>query len=166
MKKYLTLILLGIILVLAAVLAGVLFFMKNHPLEQRAVVQPVSTVADLEPDSELWGVSYPLEYSSWLLTADNKEDTEYGGSSKFSHLERDPRQVILFTGYPFSWEYNDDRGHGNALQDVAARRLPFRNHLGGLKCFWRNAATRRLQYSLTGRARSIVWGHPSSLAYS
>ena len=118
MKKYLSLILVGIILVLAAVLAGVLFFMKNHPLEQRAVVQPVSTVAALEPDSELWGVSYPLEYSSWLLTADNTEDTEYGGSSKFSHLERDPRQVILFTGYPFSWEYNDDRGHGNALDDV------------------------------------------------
>ena len=31
MKKYITLILVGIILVLAAVLAGVLFFMKNHP---------------------------------------------------------------------------------------------------------------------------------------
>jgi nitrite reductase (cytochrome c-552) len=33
-------------------------------------------------------------------------------------LERDPRQVILFAGYPFSKDYNDDRGHANALEDV------------------------------------------------
>ena len=94
MKKYLTLILVGIILILAALLAAVLFFMKNHPPEQRAVIQPVSTVEALEPDSELWGIGYPLQYSSWLLTADNIEDTEYGGSSQFSHLERDPRQRL------------------------------------------------------------------------
>jgi len=45
-------------------------------------------------------------------------DTTYGGSSQFSWLERDPRQVILFAGYPFSKDYNDDRGHANALEDV------------------------------------------------
>jgi len=120
MKKYTVLILLGIILLLAALLAAVLFFMKNHPVEQRAIVQPLVTIAPLEPDSELWGQNYPLEYSSWLLTAGNETDTEYGGSSQFSQLERDPRQVLLFAGYPFSWEYNDDRGHAHALEDVRA----------------------------------------------
>ena len=50
-------------------------------------------------------------------------DTTYGGSSKFSWLERDPRQKILFAGYPFSKEYNDDRGHMNAV-DRCARDQP------------------------------------------
>lgn len=118
MKKYIPLVLLGIILILAALLVGVLFFMKNHPPQSRAVVQPLVTVEPLEPDSSLWGQNFPLEYSTWLMTTDNREDTAYGGSSQFSHLLRDPRQVVLFTGYSFSWEYNDDRGHGNALQDV------------------------------------------------
>ncbi len=120
MKKILPLILTGIILILAAVLAGVLFFMKNHPVESRAVVAPLVTVDALEPDSSIWGTNFPLEYSTWLLTAENISDTEYGGSSKFSHLVRDPRQIILFSGYPFSWEYNDDRGHAHALEDVRA----------------------------------------------
>ncbi len=118
MKKYTVFILTGIILILAGVLAGVLLFMKNHPIEQRAIVQPLTDIALIEPDSSLWGINFPLEYSTFLLTEGNDTDTEYGGSSKFSHLLRDPRQVLLFAGYPFSWEYNDDRGHGNALTDV------------------------------------------------
>ena len=120
MKKYIPLILSGIIVLLAAVLAGVLLFLRNHPVEQRAVIQPLVSVAPLEPDSSIWGTNFPLEYSTWLLTAGNNTDTEYGGSSGFSHLERDPRQVLLFMGYPFSVDYNDDRGHGNALIDVNA----------------------------------------------
>ncbi len=135
MKKYTTIILLGIIVILAALLAGVLFFMKNHPVEQRAVVQPLVTVEPMEPDSSIWGTNYPLEYSSWLLTASNEIDTEYGGSSGFSHLERDPRQVLLFMGYPFSRDYNDDRGHGNALADVnATKRVTETTHATCYSC--------------------------------
>ncbi|MBI4730843.1 MAG: ammonia-forming cytochrome c nitrite reductase subunit c552 [Chloroflexi bacterium] len=135
MKKYTTFILLGIIVILAALLAGVLFFMKNHPVEQRAVVQPLVTVEPMEPDSSVWGTNYPLEYSSWLLTESNNIDTEYGGSSGFSHLERDPRQVFLFMGYPFSRDYNDDRGHGNALTDVnATKRVTETTHATCYSC--------------------------------
>ena len=36
MKKYMTLILVGVIVVLAATLVGVLIFMKNQPPQQRA----------------------------------------------------------------------------------------------------------------------------------
>ncbi|MGE5249544.1 MAG: ammonia-forming cytochrome c nitrite reductase subunit c552, partial [Bacteroidota bacterium] len=56
--------------------------------------------------------------NSLQKTATNNIDTTYGGSSKFSWLERDPRQKILFAGYAFSKDYNDDRGHMNALTDV------------------------------------------------
>ncbi len=117
MQKYTTLILAGIVVVLAAILTGTLIFMQNQPVQQRAV-QPLVEIKAMEPDSSQWGLNFPNEYSSFLKTKDNNADTTYGGSSKYSQLERDPRQVILFAGMPFSKEYNDDRGHEWALVDV------------------------------------------------
>jgi len=135
MKKYITIILVGIILILAFILAGVLLYLKNQPPQERAVVQPLVTVEPMEPDSSIWGTNYPNEYDTWLLTAGNVADTEYGGSSGYSQLERDPRQVLLFMGYPFSKDYNDDRGHGNALTDVnATRRVTDTTHATCYSC--------------------------------
>ena len=135
MKKATGFILVGIIVVLAALLAGTLYFLKTQPVQERAVVQPLVTVEPMEPDSSIWGTNYPNEYSTWLLTASNSTDTEYGGSSGYSQLERDPRQVILFAGYPFSKDYNDDRGHGNALADVnATLRVNDKTHATCYSC--------------------------------
>jgi nitrite reductase (cytochrome c-552) len=119
MKKYMTLILVGTIVVLSAVLIGVLTFMRNQPPQERAF-QPLVDIRVMEPDSEKWGVNFPNQLSTLQKTATNNIDTTYAGSSAFSWLERDPRQVILFAGYPFSKDYNDDRGHANALEDVRA----------------------------------------------
>ena len=121
MKKYTTVILAGMIVLLSAVLFGVLVFMKNQPPQERAFQQLVE-IKPMEPDSELWGQNFPNQYSTLQKTASNNIDTEYAGSSQFSWLERDPRQVILVTGYPFSKDYNDDRGHANALEDVRATK--------------------------------------------
>lgn len=117
MKKYTTLILSGLVVVLAAVLIGVLTYVRNHPVQQRAV-EPLVAIAPMEPDSSVWGVNFPNQYDTFMKTKTNNLDTVYGGSSEFSWLERDPRQVILFAGMPFSKDYNDDRGHANALIDV------------------------------------------------
>ena len=117
MKNYSTLLLVGIIVILAAVLTGVLVFTKNNPAQGRAL-QPIVEIAPMEPDSARWGINFPNQWASLQQTEFNNIDTTYGGSSKFSWLERDPRQKILFAGYPFSKEYNDDRGHMNMLTDV------------------------------------------------
>jgi nitrite reductase (cytochrome c-552) len=119
MNKYTNFILGGIIIVLAAGLAGTLIFLKNQPPQERAIA-PIVQIAEMEPDSARWGINFPNQWNTLQQTANNKTDTTYGGSSKFSQLERDPRQIILFTGYPFSKEYNDDRGHMNAVTDVNA----------------------------------------------
>jgi len=121
MKRYTTVILVGIILVLAAALVGVLTFLRNQPPQERAT-QPIVEVAPMEPDSSKWGINYPNQWATLQKTETNTTDTTYGGSSQFSWLERDPRQVILFAGYPFSTDYNDDRGHMNALVDVRATK--------------------------------------------
>ncbi len=117
MKKYMTLILVGVIVVLSATLIGVLTFMRNQPPQQRAFESLVE-IKPMEPDSSVWGQNFPNQWSTLQKTETNNVDTTYAGSSQFSWLERDPRQKILFAGYPFSKDYNDDRGHMNALEDV------------------------------------------------
>ncbi len=97
MQKYSTIILVGIIVVLAAVLAGVLIYLKNQPPQERAF-EPIVEIAAMEPDSSEWGLNFPNQWTSLQQTEYNNVDTTYGGSSKFSWLERDPRQVILFAG--------------------------------------------------------------------
>jgi nitrite reductase (cytochrome c-552) len=151
MKKYLgTIILVGIILILAVVLVLVLIFMKNQPPQPRAVT-PLTEIQPMEPDSSLWGTNFPNQYDSWLLTEDNKTDTEYGGSSGFSHLLRDPRQVLLFKGYAFSKEYNDDRGHGNALRDVnEIKRVDATTHATCYSCKSSNNAALWSELGLVG----------------
>jgi nitrite reductase (cytochrome c-552) len=140
MKKYTNLILVGIIVVLAAVLTGTLIFLKNQPPQQRSTL-PLVEIKPMEPDSAQWGINFPNQYDTLMKTKTNNIATTYGGSSKFSHLTEDPRQVLLFAGYPFSKEYNDDRGHANALVDVQnTKRLnltpgdPNENHATCYSC--------------------------------
>ncbi len=121
MKNYTNIILAGIVVVLAAALIGVLAYAKNQTSTERAT-QPLVEIAPMEPDSAKWGVNFPNQYDTLMKTKTNNIDTTYAGSSQFSWLERDPRQVILFAGYPFSKDYNDDRGHANALEDVRATK--------------------------------------------
>ncbi len=121
MKNYTNLILAGIVVVLAVALVGTLAYIKNQPPERRST-QPLVEIAPMEPDSSKWAVNFPNQYDTLMKTKTNNTDTVYGGSSAFSWLERDPRQVILFAGYPFSKDYNDDRGHINMLEDVRATK--------------------------------------------
>ena len=134
MKKYTNPILVGIIVVLAAGLAGTLLYLKNQPPQERGF-QPIVEIASMEPDSSKWGINFPNEYATLLKTADNNTPTTYGGSEKFSHLIEDPRQVILFAGYSFSKEYNEDRGHQNSLTDVRAiKRVDKMTHATCYSC--------------------------------
>ncbi len=134
MKKYTNPILVGIIVVLAAGLTGTLLYLKNQPPQERGF-QPIVEIASMEPDSSKWGINFPNEYATLLKTADNNTPTTYGGSGKFSHLIEDPRQVILFAGYSFSKEYNEDRGHQNSLTDVRAiKRVDKTTHATCYSC--------------------------------
>jgi nitrite reductase (cytochrome c-552) len=134
MKRYTNLILIGIILILAAVLSGVLIFLKNQPPQNRATA-PVVNIAPLEPDSAKWGLNFPNQWSSLQKTADNHTATKYGGSDNFSQLAHDPRLVILFAGNAFSKDYNEDRGHAYSLTDVrATKRLTDTTHATCYSC--------------------------------
>lgn len=74
-----------------------------------------------EIDNEAFGELFPLEYQSYLKNNEmSNENTFYGGSvpdSKFGH-NKEPYLPILFNNYGFAEEYNEERGHTYALEDV------------------------------------------------
>jgi nitrite reductase (cytochrome c-552) len=119
MKKFslTTLILTGIILILAAGLIAALIIMGNQKAATRGI-EPLIEIAVMEPDSSQWGINYPNQYATLLKTETNNTRTNFGGSEPFSKLEVDPRLVTLFAGYGFSKDYNEERGHMNSLTDV------------------------------------------------
>jgi nitrite reductase (cytochrome c-552) len=111
----------GIIVILAVALIGVMLYLKSQPEPTRGVA-PIIEIADMDPNSENWGVNFPNQWSSLQKTETNNARTTYGGSDPYSKLEQDPRLVELFAGYGFSKDYNEERGHLNALTDVRATK--------------------------------------------
>jgi nitrite reductase (cytochrome c-552) len=72
-----------------------------------------------EISNEAFKDLYPLQYNSYQKNA-KMEDTKYNGSVKRSKYDPDkePLLPILFNGYGFATEYNEDRGHVYALEDI------------------------------------------------
>jgi nitrite reductase (cytochrome c-552) len=111
----------AIILLLALTVIILLVFMRNQPMQTRGVT-PLVEIEPMEPDSSQWGLNFPNQWSTLLATEQNFQRTVYGGSYPFSRLEWDPRLVVLFQGYPFSEDYNEERGHRMSLIDVRETR--------------------------------------------
>lgn len=71
-----------------------------------------------EPRNEIWGKNFPMEYQSYMNTADTLFRSKYNGSAMIDMLEVDPRLVVLWAGYGFSKDYNQGRGHSYAVEDL------------------------------------------------
>lgn len=112
-----TVILSGIIFILAAALVGTLLYIRNQPAPTRGVA-PITEIDRYEADSSIWGENFPNQFTTYQLTGSNQARTAYGGSEAFSKLEDDPRLVTLFAGYGFSKDYNEERCHAQSLTDV------------------------------------------------
>jgi len=100
----------------------------ERKLEVGKMTMVLKPLDPMEPDNEKYKDNYPREYDSWKRTEESEGATKYGGPTQFSHLEKDPNNKKLFAGYAFSVEYNDDRGHANALKDVTESLRHKRNH--------------------------------------
>ena len=98
-----------------------MLYLKNQPQPTRGIA-PISQCRRHGPELGQWGVNFPNQYSTLLKTETNNTRTTYGGSEPYSKLEQDPRLVMLFAGYRFSKDYNEERGHMNSLTDVRATK--------------------------------------------
>ena len=67
-----------------------------------------------------WGTNFPRQYHAYLQTVDNTK-TQFGGSDGMpaQKLDRDPWLKRMFSGYAFSIDYRDRRGHAYMLYDQA-----------------------------------------------
>ncbi len=91
-------------------------------MERRAeavfVYTPSVEHSQFEPRNSVWGENFPLEYQSYMKTAESDFRSKYNGNAMIDMLDVDPRLVVLWAGYGFSKEYNQGRGHYYAVEDI------------------------------------------------
>lgn len=88
-------------------------------------------VDETTTDPEPWGANWPRQYDSYLRTADMAR--HYGGSSAMpaQKLEEHPWLKRLYSGYAFSIDYREARGHAYMLSDqLATKRVTERSQPG------------------------------------
>lgn len=105
----------------AAASFGIIALLVNifeRKQEARTAFVKVVDVDEVSTDPEPWGRNFPIQYETYLKTADTSR-TEYGGNHALppSKLEQDPWLKRLFAGYAFSIDYREARGHAFMLGD-------------------------------------------------
>jgi nitrite reductase (cytochrome c-552) len=75
-------------------------------------------VTEATIDPKTWGANWPHQFHSYLRTVDYQR-TRYGGSDAVPEqlLVKDPWLKTLFSGYAFSLDYREARGHAHMLLD-------------------------------------------------
>jgi nitrite reductase (cytochrome c-552) len=118
-RRSLVLLLLAFVvgMALMAGLGALLLSIQGRKAEALQYPLKVVQISNSELDPSVWGKNFPYEYDSFLKMQDTTISTPFGGSVKYSKLERDPALVRLWAGYPFSVDYNKARGHYYALED-------------------------------------------------
>jgi nitrite reductase (cytochrome c-552) len=123
----------------AALGAAAALLIANIAKRQEEGRHPVLDLSHLTEDTvdpEVWGRTFPFQYSSYLLTADTERTSHGGSEAPGSKLEANPRLVRLFAGYPFAVDYREKRGHAYMLadQDATERVTKFKQPGACLHC--------------------------------
>jgi nitrite reductase (cytochrome c-552) len=99
--------------------------------EARNPFYRVVEITDTTEDPAIWGKNFPLQYDDYMKTVDQVR-TRYGGSEALPHmpdsadprsvvsqskLQEDPRLVMMWSGYAFSKDFREERGHAYMLED-------------------------------------------------
>jgi len=113
----------GVIILTVAVLA-LLVTIIERVQEGRVDYLMITKIEPLEPDPDKWKVNFPKHYDDYMKTyrtadlVDYPKFGKFGGPVPYSKLEEYEHLRRLWAGYPFSLDYNQARGHMNALQDM------------------------------------------------
>lgn len=111
-----------LLFIATAVVVFLLGLFASSIIERRAetafVYKPMVKLQQSEPRNEVWGKNFPREYQSYIKTSETDFRSKYNGNAPIDMLEVDPRLVVLWTGYAFSKDYSQSRGHYYAIDDV------------------------------------------------
>lgn len=102
----------------AFVITAVLVSVFEHKQEARQPFVRVVNVDEISTDPVPWGRNWPYQFDTYRRTVDITH-TRYGGSSAMpeSKLEAKPWLRRLYSGYAFSIDYREARGHAYMLFD-------------------------------------------------
>ncbi|MCR6574771.1 ammonia-forming cytochrome c nitrite reductase subunit c552 [Campylobacter insulaenigrae] len=106
----------GIIILL--VLIGAVLWLNNDISKKQEesiggiVSKNFVEMSDENPTFDEWGKNFP-DYLDMYLTVEREKpmETDFGGNLSYSKLIRYPQLTILWAGYPFSIDANEERGH-------------------------------------------------------
>jgi len=116
----------AVVAVATALVTALLVNIFERKSEARNPYVRLTEVTEDTTDPAKWGVNWPKEYDSYLLTAQTTR-TRFGGHGGSEALpnekiERDPWLKRMFLGYAFSIDYRDRRGHAYMLADQEATK--------------------------------------------
>lgn len=100
------------------IIIGAVFWLNNDiTKKQEASLGGVDSkdfvdMSDDVPLFDVWGQNFP-DYLDMYLVVEKAEPiaTEFGGNLAYSKLIRYPQLTLLWAGYPFSIDANEERGH-------------------------------------------------------
>lgn len=111
--------------------AALLVNIFQRQQEARNPFMRVVEVTDDTVDPAIWGMNFPMQYDQYKRTVD-MERTRFGGSEAIprtpdeadprsvrsrSKIEMNPRLKRMWSGYAFSIDYREKRGHAYMLED-------------------------------------------------
>ncbi len=119
-----TVLYIGIFVVAAIAIASTTALLINIYERKAEAKDPYIRTVEVTEDTTdpaVWGINWPRQYDSYLLTAESTR-TRFGGHGGSEALpeekiERDPWLKRMFLGYAFSIDYRDRRGHAYMLED-------------------------------------------------
>src|SRR5215831_6153017 len=113
-----------VVAIATALVTALLVNIFQRKSEARTPYVRLTEVTEDTTDPAKWGVNWPKQYDSYLLTAEATH-TKFGGHGGSEALpaqkiDRDPWLKRMFLGYAFSIDYRDRRGHAYMLADQEA----------------------------------------------
>ena len=69
-------------------------------------------LSDDDPRFDVWGKNFPHHFDMYLSGAKEPlEATDFGGNLSYNKLDRFPQLVIMWAGYAFAKDFNEERNH-------------------------------------------------------
>jgi nitrite reductase (cytochrome c-552) len=101
-----------------ALVLGLLTNIFERKQEASVTYQRVVEVDESTTDPAVWGKNWPRQYDSYKRTVDYAR-TRYGGSDAIPRQKLDmyPWLKLMWSGYAFSIDYREARGHAYMLLD-------------------------------------------------
>ncbi|PAF47136.1 cytochrome C [Helicobacter sp. 12S02634-8] len=130
--------------IIAVVVVGGSVFWLNWDISQKksetSGIQANAQMhlSDDDPRFDSWGKYFP-DYLDMYLSVEKQtpKPTDFGGNLSYSKLIRYPQLAVMWAGYAFSADFNEERGHFYAQNDQMSTGRNHKDFLNswGLKAF-------------------------------